>query len=291
LGEQTDCPASFTGKLLQRWIISGLKEATVISCVSQATLEDARRLVTRRDGKPKLEMISLGLNYPYRELPPHEARARLSEHSLLPSGKPFVLHVVYDFAADKAPKAEVAKAAADIGYPVALKALGFAHKSDAGGVALGLAHADALAAAHADMVARLDPAGFSVEAMADLTGGVEMIVGARRDPRFGPVVLVGLGGLLAEVLSDTAVELAPVSRARATAMLDRLRGAALLYGFRGRPAVDVDALADAIVAVSVVAAAHPEIAELDVNPVVALPSGALALDAHLILTANGPVAP
>jgi glycosyltransferase involved in cell wall biosynthesis len=93
LGEQTDCPASVTGKLLQRWIISGLEEATVISCVSRATLADARRLVTSRDGKPRFEMISLGLNYPYRVLPPHEARARLAEHSVLGPDKQFVLHV------------------------------------------------------------------------------------------------------------------------------------------------------------------------------------------------------
>ena len=93
LGEQTDCPASFTGKLLQRWIISGLEAATVICCVSQATLADARRLVTRRDGKPRLEMISLGLNYPYRELSSREARARLADHCVLASGTPFVLHV------------------------------------------------------------------------------------------------------------------------------------------------------------------------------------------------------
>jgi glycosyltransferase involved in cell wall biosynthesis len=93
LGEQTDCPASVTGKLLQRWIISGLEEAAVISCVSQATLEDARRLVKRRDGKPRLELISLGLNYPYRQLPSHEARARLAENSILASGTPFALHV------------------------------------------------------------------------------------------------------------------------------------------------------------------------------------------------------
>ena len=93
LGEQTDCPASFTGRLLQRWIVSGLKAATAVSCVSQATLADARRLVTRRDGKPKLEMISLGLNYPYRELSPEEARARLAEYSVFMSDTPFVLHV------------------------------------------------------------------------------------------------------------------------------------------------------------------------------------------------------
>jgi glycosyltransferase involved in cell wall biosynthesis len=93
LGEKTDCPASFTGKLLQRWIISGLEKATVVSCVSHATLEDARRLVTRRDGQPRLEMIPLGLNYSYRALPPGEARTRLAKHSVLASGAPFVLSV------------------------------------------------------------------------------------------------------------------------------------------------------------------------------------------------------
>jgi len=93
LGEQTDCPASFTGKLLQRWIVSGLESATVVSCVSQATLADARRLVIGRNGKPRFEMISLGLNYPYRELAPLEARVRLAQHSILVSDRPFVLHV------------------------------------------------------------------------------------------------------------------------------------------------------------------------------------------------------
>jgi len=93
LGEETDCPASATGRLLQRWIVSGLEKSTVVSCVSQATLEDARRLVKRRDGKPRLEMISLGLNYPYRPLPSSEARARLAEYSVLAAGTPYALHV------------------------------------------------------------------------------------------------------------------------------------------------------------------------------------------------------
>lgn len=93
LGEQTDCPATSTGKLLQRWIVSGLEAATVVSCVSQATLADAHRLVARRDGKPRFEMIALGLNYPYQPLPPHEARSRLAEHPILAQTTPFVLHV------------------------------------------------------------------------------------------------------------------------------------------------------------------------------------------------------
>jgi glycosyltransferase involved in cell wall biosynthesis len=93
LGEQTDCPASLTGKLLQRWIVKGLRAATVIACVSKATLEDARRLVLRGDAKPDLEVISLGLSYPYRKLSTEEARARLIRFLLLGTGTPFVLHV------------------------------------------------------------------------------------------------------------------------------------------------------------------------------------------------------
>ncbi len=93
LGEPTDCPASFMGKRLQRWIVSGLESATVVICVSRATLADAQRLVVTRNGKPRFEMISLGLNYPYRELAPHEAHGRLAQHSLLASGKPYFLHV------------------------------------------------------------------------------------------------------------------------------------------------------------------------------------------------------
>jgi glycosyltransferase involved in cell wall biosynthesis len=93
LGEQTDCPASATGKLLQSWIVAGLENATSIACVSQATLEDACRLVARRNRKPTLEVITLGLSYPYRMLAPEEARARLAKSSVLEPNAQFVLHV------------------------------------------------------------------------------------------------------------------------------------------------------------------------------------------------------
>jgi glycosyltransferase involved in cell wall biosynthesis len=93
LGEDTDCPASVTGKFLQRWIVRGLKSATVVACDSNATLRDAERLLRRSDGKPQLEMITLGLNYPYRRLPDAERRARLAEIPALKSGSPFILHV------------------------------------------------------------------------------------------------------------------------------------------------------------------------------------------------------
>jgi len=93
LGEKTDCPASFTGKLLQRRILAGLETTTAIGCVSQATLADVDRLVTRHNGMPKIELITLGLNYPYRQLSQEEAHSRLSDYPVLKSGREFVLHV------------------------------------------------------------------------------------------------------------------------------------------------------------------------------------------------------
>jgi len=178
-----------------------------------------------------------------------------------------------------------ATAAARIGWPVALKALGTLHKSDAGGVVLGLRDEAALRAAVADLAARLEPPALSVERMAPVADGVELLIGARRDPRFGPVALAGLGGVHAEVLRDVAVALAPVPPPEAERMVRALRAAPLLSGARGRPPVDVGAAARALSALSEVAAAHPEIAELEVNPLLALPDGAVALDARIVLGA------
>ena len=93
LGEATDCPASETGKILQRWIVRGLESAAAIACVSRATLADAQRLVRRTDSKPALEVVTLGLSYPYRVLPRDEVRARLGKFPALKSDPPFVLHV------------------------------------------------------------------------------------------------------------------------------------------------------------------------------------------------------
>ena len=173
-------------------------------------------------------------------------------------------------------------AAGRLGYPVVLKALGALHKSDAGGVALGLADAGALAAAVADMSARLAPPAFSVERMAPLGDGVELIAGARRDPHFGPLVLVGAGGIHAELLKDTAVALAPVDAAGAAALLRSLRIAPLLLGARGRPPLDLAAAARAVAALSQLAAAHPELAELEANPLLVTPTGCVALDARIV---------
>jgi acetate---CoA ligase (ADP-forming) len=129
----------------------------------------------------------------------------------------------------------------------------------------------------------LAPELLHVERTADVRDGVELIVGARQDARFGPIVLVGLGGTLVEVLEDTALALAPIDEQAATGLLRSLRGAALLRGVRGRPPIDLAAAARAVATVSRVAAEHPEIGELEVNPLLVTPSGACALDARAIL--------
>jgi acetate---CoA ligase (ADP-forming) len=181
---------------------------------------------------------------------------------------------------------EAVEAADRLGlYPVTLKAVDetLLHKSDRGGVRVGLADAAALRAAALEMERSLAPARLFVERTALVADGVELIVGARHDIRFGAVVLVGLGGTLVEVLEDTAVALAPIDAAAAERLLLSLRGAALLRGVRGRPPVDLAAAAAAISLLSELAAAHPELAELEVNPLLVTPSGACALDARAIL--------
>jgi acyl-CoA synthetase (NDP forming) len=174
---------------------------------------------------------------------------------------------------------EALAAAEEVGYPVALKAADRLHKSEGSGVVLGLGDERALARAFAEVEAQ----ELSVEAMARVDEGVELIVGAKRDPRFGPVVLVGLGGVYAEILDDVAVALAPIDEEQAERLVRALRGAPLLAGARGRSALDIAAAARAVAAVSRAAAACAELTELEVNPLLVLPKGAIGLDARLLL--------
>ncbi len=167
--------------------------------------------------------------------------------------------------------------------PLVLKAIGRVHKSDGGGVVLGLVDREAARTAYDDLVARLAPPAVSVEEMADLGDGVELVVGCVRDPKFGQVVMVGLGGIFAEVLADVACAIAPISAAAARRLLSTLQGASVLQGARGRPPVDLDALTGLVARVSLLACAHPELVELELNPVLAAPSGVLALDARVVL--------
>jgi acyl-CoA synthetase (NDP forming) len=177
-------------------------------------------------------------------------------------------------------------AAAELGYPVVVKALGLLHKSDAGGVALGIEDEQALAESFARL-ATLSVEGFSVERMAPVGDGVELIAGSIQDARFGPVVLVGVGGVYAELLDDTAVALAPVDATQAEELIRSLRGAAILVGARGRPPVDVAAAAEAVAALSRLAASRPDLGEIEINPLLVTPDGALALDARALSGENG----
>lgn len=178
---------------------------------------------------------------------------------------------------------EAALESTELTFPLVLKGMGRLHKSEGGGVVLGLRDADAVRAAYATMHADLDPPAVSVESMVDTSGGVEVIVGCVRDPRFGPVLMVGLGGVFTEVFADTALAIAPVSAAGARRLLLSLRAAPLLLGVRGRDPVDLDALAEMITRVAHLATAHPELSELELNPVFAGRSGAVALDARVVL--------
>jgi acyl-CoA synthetase (NDP forming) len=178
--------------------------------------------------------------------------------------------------------AEAKHAAREIGYPVVLKALGILHKSDAGGVALGLEDEAALEDALSKM-ATLHVEAYAVERMERVGAGIELIAGCRWDRRFGPIAMVGLGGLHAEVLRDVAVALAPVDAEEAEMLVRSVRGAPVLLGARGRPPVDIGAAARAVATLTAVAARHPEIAEIEINPLLATPDGALGLDARIVL--------
>ena len=176
------------------------------------------------------------------------------------------------------------------GYPVALKVVSpmVAHKSDAGGVALALANREETAAAYDAILAAVSRAqpeavieGVSVQEMAQ--PGVEVIVGMTADPQFGAVMMFGLGGIMVEMLGDVAFRLAPLSEADARDMIDEIQGRLALDGARGRPPVDIDALEAMLVSVSQFVAARPEVAELDLNPVIASPQGAIAVDARIVL--------
>lgn len=181
--------------------------------------------------------------------------------------------------------AEARAAARDLGYPVVLKAADLLHKSDQGGVAVGLGDEAELEAAFRRMASLGEE--LSVEQMAPVAEGVELLVGVRRDPRFGPVLLVGLGGIYAEIVRDVAAALAPVGEEAAEALLRSLRAAPLLVGARGRPPADLHAAARAASRLASLVSRHPRILEMEINPLLVLPQGALALDARLVLIQEG----
>lgn len=237
----------------------------------------ARRATGRSNASP----VRLSPLPPLSVVPEYQAKALLAPH-----GIPFSPARMATTAA------QARAAAAELGYPVVLKAQAsdLGHKSDAGGVILNLGDADQVSAGwdrlHANIAAArpglvLD--GVLVEAMAPR--GIELIVGARVDPQWGPVILVGFGGVTAELLHDAVLLPHDLDRQSIVDAILGLRMAPLLTGFRGAPPADVDAVADIVMALGRVLAGTPEISEIDLNPVVVYPKGegALALDALISL--------
>ncbi len=199
-------------------------------------------------------------------------------------GLPIVPHAT-------AASADEAAAAADrLGYPVALKVVSpdILHKTDVGGVALGLADAAAVRRAFADVQAkaraanpRADLRGALVAKMAD--PAPEVIIGMTRDAQFGPALMFGLGGIFVEVYKDVAFRLPPLTEADARDMVHEIKGLPLLTGFRGRPACDIQAIVRCLLAVSRLVEARPDLEELDLNPILAYPDGCVVVDAKVVL--------
>lgn len=186
---------------------------------------------------------------------------------------------------------EAQQQAEGMGYPVVLKVVSpdIAHKSDVGGVKLNLQDADAVGQAFDEIVANSQKAepnakilGVSVQEMAKQ--GTEVIVGMTTDPQFGPVMMFGLGGIMVEVLKDVSFRLVPLEEKDARQMIGEIKGKPILDGVRGQPAADVSALENTILQVSRFVEDHPEIRELDLNPVFAYPDGAVAVDARIVVS-------
>ncbi|OPY67831.1 MAG: succinyl-CoA synthetase subunit alpha [Syntrophorhabdaceae bacterium PtaU1.Bin034] len=172
-----------------------------------------------------------------------------------------------------------------LGYPVVLKIVSpdVVHKTDAGGVKLNLGNERDVREAYRDILSRFKNEkviGVSVQRMAP--AGVEAIVGVTRDENFGPVLMFGLGGIFAEVLKDVTFRVLPITEDAATEMIAEIKGYSLLKGYRGQ-SVDIQALKDLLLKVSDLAIQHPEIRELDLNPVVLYPSDYLAVDARIFI--------
>ena len=187
-------------------------------------------------------------------------------------------------------KKEAVDISREMGFPVVLKisSTDVVHKSDSGGVKLGLANAAQVGKAYSQIMASVKQAypeaqidGVSVQTMAP--SGVEVIVGMSKDAQFGPVLMFGLGGILVEVLKDVSFRIVPVTERDARDMIKEIKGYAILQGYRGQKPASIPALEQLIVRVSQFVEKNPQIKELDLNPIFAYPDKAVAVDARIIL--------
>ncbi len=185
---------------------------------------------------------------------------------------------------------EAAKIARSLGYPVVMKIVSgdIAHKSDVGGVMLGLKTAKAVKEGFEEMMTRVKKNapgakidGVAVQQMAE--SGTEVIVGLTTDPQFGHVMMFGLGGIFVEVLKDVAFRIVPLEARDASQLVREIKAFPVLEGVRGQAGADIKALEKLLLQVSAFAVAHPEVRELDLNPVIARPDGVMAVDARVVL--------
>jgi acyl-CoA synthetase (NDP forming) len=178
----------------------------------------------------------------------------------------------------------------DIGFPVVLKIASpdVIHKTDAGGVKVGLKNSAEVKKAYAEIMAsvlkkypKADIQGVAVQAMAK--SGIEIIIGMNKDDQFGPVIMFGLGGIFVEVLKDVSFRLIPIVKRDAEEMIKEIKGYALLNGYRGKEPANLPALVDVLLKVSKLVEKTPEIKEIDLNPVFAYKDSAVAVDARILL--------
>ena len=188
-------------------------------------------------------------------------------------------------------KEEAMQVASKLGFPVVLKIVSpqITHKSDVGGVALNLASADEVGAAFERVIASAkqhEPGatidGVAVQRMEK--PGIEVIVGMTTDAQFGPVMMFGLGGVMVEILKDVAFRVVPINDRDARQMIHEIKGFPLLEGYRGSDPADLGQLQALLLKVSSFIEQHPEVAELDLNPVFAYKDGAIAVDARIVLS-------
>jgi acyl-CoA synthetase (NDP forming) len=240
----------------------------------KALAQVLERNILNTPQKPTLTVPTTG-----RQLPLHQAFSYIAEQGL-----PCTAFALADS------RSHAVKLAQEQGFPVALKVSSpdILHKSDIGGVHLDLNSANAVERAYDALLSSVKQSrseaqvdGVLVSKMAP--SGLEVIVGMNRDPQFGPVILFGLGGIMVEIFQDVSLRLLPLTKEEALSMIREIKGYKLISGYRGRPAVDEQALADCLLTIARISEDYPEIVEIDLNPVFAYPDGILVADVRMIV--------
>jgi acyl-CoA synthetase (NDP forming) len=282
--------ASYLGYMRHAHAVSGKPVALVAA--RQGTGHDEAVVSSTAEGFPVLDNVSIFLRgvralFDYRDFqnrndeePPRAEAVSIS----ISRGETSALRLLAEYGLPVVPVTEIRDASDAVAteYPVVLKTAvpDILHKSDVGGVVLNIASREQLLAAYTDMAARLGPEAIVAPMVAD---GVEMMLGVKVDPQFGPVVLIGFGGVYAETLQDVAYALPPFSVAHARRCVDRLKLRPMLDGLRGKPAADIDAFCETASKFSVmIDALRDTVAEVDVNPVIVHESGCTIVDALVV---------